>query len=224
MYKNFGEPLKVPNQRLDNGPLGPEVPSYSVIPAEMVVPADHMKDHKIKISDFSEAFLDNPPETLHTPMLLLPPEFFFHEKLGPPADVWTLACTLYEILGERPLFEAFIPNEDDTIAEMVSTLGMLPSRWWNQWRKRQDYFLEDGHWNPKFTGLMSPVRRPLIQRLWGMGRGQKPDQCEFCLEMADLEKLLLAMLKYEPTKRITAEEAAQSEYMIRWARPAIDFA
>lgn len=216
----FGEPSQIPTRRLDDGPLGPGVPSYSIFPADIVIPADQIKYSQIKISDFGEAFFPNSqPKTLHTPMLLLPPENFFQEKLGPPADVWTLACTLYEILGERPLFEAFIPNKDDTIAEMISTLGILPSRWWKQWEKRPKYFLEDGSWNPEFEGIMSPITRPLNERLWGMGRGRIPDQCEFSFdEMRSLEKLLEAMLRYEPSERITASEAMRSGYMTRWGQ------
>lgn len=212
----------MPNRRLDDGSLGPEVPSYSIFPVDMVVPADRIKDYKIKISDFGEAFLTNPPRTLHTPILLLPPETLFLEKLGPSSDIWTLACTLFEILGERGLFEAFIPNESDLIAEMVSTLGKLPTRWWNQWQKRPDYFLEDGSWNPSFQGLMSPVTRPLKERLWGMGRGQIPEHCEFSAEeMTSLESLLEKMLMYEPTDRLTADEAMLSDYMVRWGSPAL---
>lgn len=223
VYKKFGEPVQVLNRRLDNGTLGPEVPSHSIFPADMVVPADQVKDNEIKISDFGEAFLTNPPKSLHTPMLLLPPGTLFLEKLGPPADIWTLGCTLFEILGERALFEAFVPNEDDLIAEMVSTLGKLPSRWWDRWQKRPDYFLEDGSWNLKFKGCMSPVTRPLRERLWDMGRCQIPEQCDFSPEeFASLENLLVKMLMYEPCDRMTADEAMRSDYMLRWGLPAMN--
>lgn len=72
-------------------------------------------------------------------------------------------------------------------------------------------------------GLMSPVTRPLRERLWAMGRGQSPERCDFAAEeMSHLEKLLVEMLMYEPCDRLTAEEALRSEYMLRWGRPAID--
>ena len=226
VYTKYGEPIKVPNRRLDDAALGPEVPSYSIFPVDMVVPADQIKSHKIKISDFGEASLnDDPPKTLNTPMLLRPPEAFFKESLGPPADIWTLGCILYEILGERPLFEAFIPNVDDTLAEMVSTLGKLPSRWWGEhgWQKRPVYFMDDGSWNPNFNGIMSPVTRSLKDRLLGMGRDSTVKDGDFSSgEMASLERLLAAMLKYEPSQRITADEVMQSEYMKRWGRPATE--
>ena len=36
------------------------------------------------------------------------------------ADIRTLGCTLCDILGELPLFEGFMPDKDDIIAEMVN--------------------------------------------------------------------------------------------------------
>jgi serine/threonine protein kinase len=221
VYDKLGEPIKVPNRRIDGGSLGIEIPSYSVISADMVVPADQVQSSQIMIGDFGEAFLvDSPPKTLNAPMLLLPPESFFHERLGLSADIWTLGCTIYEILGERPLFEAFIPNRDDTLAEMVSTLGILPERWWKQWKNRLSYFSDDGSWSPAYTGIMSPVMRPLNQRLWDMGRGETAEACQFTTEeMSCLEQLLSRMLVYEPSARISAAEVMNSVYMTNWACP-----
>ena len=41
-------------------------------------------------------------------------------------DIWTLALTLYKIPGECQFFKTFVLNKDDTLAEIVSTLGKLP--------------------------------------------------------------------------------------------------
>ncbi|EON61121.1 hypothetical protein W97_00332 [Coniosporium apollinis CBS 100218] len=105
------------------------------------VSSEDVADPKITISDFGEAFFDNEEEhtTLRAPITLLPPEFFFHERLGPAVDVWTLGCTLCEILGERHLFEGFMPDQDDIIAKILSTLGDLPKRWWEQREHRNDF-------------------------------------------------------------------------------------
>ncbi|KAJ9658387.1 hypothetical protein H2201_007827 [Coniosporium apollinis] len=188
------------------------------------VSSEDVADPKVIISDFGEAFYNTEEEhtTLRTPITLLPPEFFFHERLGPAVDVWTLGCTLYEILGERPLFEGFMPDQDDIIAEMISTLGDLPKRWWEQWKHRDDFFLEDGSWKQDTQRIHSPYSRPLSERMRIMGRGENPKSCEFSSEeMASLEQLLRAMLIYEPSERITSSAAVASDWMERWARPEI---
>jgi serine/threonine-protein kinase SRPK3 len=40
LYEKVGKPYTVKTQRLDGKPLGPEVPSYLVLPAHMTIPAD----------------------------------------------------------------------------------------------------------------------------------------------------------------------------------------
>ena len=223
VYKNLGEPKREPNRRVDDGPLGPEVSSYSVFPVDMTIPAERIEKSRIRISDFGEAFSGEPPKTLRTPIFLLPPEVIFHEEPGPAADIWTLACIIYEILGETSLFQTLFASKDDILAEMISTLGPLPSRWWPLWQNRPKYFTEDGSWIPELQGRLPQITRPLKERLWNMGRGRTPEQCEFSVEeMASLGKLLAAMLVYEPSERITIDEVVESDYMTRWGRPALE--
>ncbi|PYI12965.1 hypothetical protein BO99DRAFT_438684 [Aspergillus violaceofuscus CBS 115571] len=66
------------------------------------------------------------PRRLFTPPALYsPPEDLFNEPILQPtaADIWTLGVNLYEVLGERPLFETFAWDRDDIVAEMVNPLG-----------------------------------------------------------------------------------------------------
>ena len=82
----------------------------------MFVSSEDIVDARVKVSDFGEAFCDKEDrQNLHTPILLLPPELFFHERLGPAINVWTLGCSLYEILGERHLFEGFMPDQTTSL-------------------------------------------------------------------------------------------------------------
>ncbi len=129
IYQGFGETPKTIIERTDGIPTGPKVPSYSVMPTQLVTPSDEISDPRIITSDFGEAWLSDTEtrEEIQTPVLFLPPETTFAKDLiGKSAEVWSLGCTLYEILGERPLFEGFMPDKDDIIAEMVSSLGLLP--------------------------------------------------------------------------------------------------
>ncbi|GAA88373.1 hypothetical protein AKAW_06487 [Aspergillus luchuensis IFO 4308] len=210
--------------RIDKAPIQSCAPAHAIIPMNLIiVPSDQVVNCRVKITDFgSSFFFGKEPLELHTPTALLPPEAFFQDPITPSADIWTLGCTLYDILGERPLFETWADDPDDVIGEMVSTLGKLPKKWWQRWEKRPEFFLENGSWNPNFKRIQTPEFRPLNQRLWQMGRGETPQICELQkTEMASFKRLLEGMLAYEPLERVSAREAMESDFMLKWARPAL---
>lgn len=227
LYKLYGKPFPVPIRRLDGKDPRPHAPPHAIYQMSLEMPADKITDPEILISDYGTSFVvsekSNP--SLHTPALYLPPEDFFNEPVTPAADVWTLGVNLYEVLGERPLFETFAWDRDDIIAEMVSTLGLLPPRWWGKWMNRGEFFNPDGSWIPskELRRITTPISRPLHQRMWDMGRGQTPADCEWDIEggeMRALEELLASMLAFKPTQRLTAEQVMASEYITKWALPA----
>lgn len=191
-------------------------------PAELVTPSDVICNPHVLISDFGEAWLQRAESRheLSTPVLLLPPEASFSKNsIGSSADVWTLGCSLYEILGERPLFEGFMPDKDDVIAEMVSCLGILPEYWWKSWLARADFFHWDGAWRTDMERCHDPKSRPLLLRIQQMGREDdaifSPD------ESVALEKMLRSMLEYNPSKRATIEDVINSDWFTRFGRPAL---
>jgi len=49
LNEKIGKPFTVNTQRLDGNPLGPEVLSYLVLPAQMTIPADQVTVDKIRI-------------------------------------------------------------------------------------------------------------------------------------------------------------------------------
>lgn len=81
-----------------------------------------------------------------TPLVIRPPEVRFepNEPLSFSTDIWTLACTIWSIIAQRPLFEGFLATEDDMTCEHVDTLGVLPLEWWRRWEARRLKFTEDG--------------------------------------------------------------------------------
>ena len=216
---------KAPVKRMDDAPVGPHAPPYAVYPMNTKVAADKLMDPLVQIFDYGTSFLaaTEPSPELHTPPLFLPPEDFFQEPITLAADIWTLGLSLYEVLGERALFESFSDDRDDIMADIISTLGQPPARWWNKWENRKEFFEQDGSWTSNIQRIYTPVFRPLHQRMWDMGRGETPETCEWDVkggELRALEDLLRAMLAYEPDERPSAQKLMESEYMVKWAMPA----
>ncbi|GKZ26364.1 hypothetical protein AbraCBS73388_002448, partial [Aspergillus brasiliensis] len=149
LYERFGEPYSKAVVCLDSKPLSDGVPARVFIPGWFGVHSDDivLGEEKIILSDFGESF--NPYKTVRssskTLPLLQPPEArFSDEPLSFASDIWTLACTIWEILGQRPLFEAFLATPDRVTAEQVETVGVLPPEWWRKWSARQEWFNKEG--------------------------------------------------------------------------------
>ncbi|KAK2591041.1 hypothetical protein QQS21_011273 [Conoideocrella luteorostrata] len=216
---------RAPIGRVDGAPVEPHAPPYAVYPMHVKMAADTLADPIITISDYGTSFpvATERSHELHTPPLFLPPEAFFHEPITLAADIWTLGVGLYEILGERPLFETFNGDRDDIFADIISTLGHPPARWWNNWVNRKEFFQPDGSWIHNLERVYTPVFRPLRQRIWDMGRGVTPEICNWDVQGGEtqaLEEVIRGMLAYEPSERLTAEQLMKSEYMLQWAIPA----
>ena len=222
LYTQFQPPQKAKVERSDDQPISSEAPQYSVIPARLAIASDKVRDPRICISDFGAAWsIDNVdgllpgrPEDLRIPIIYSPPQAYFaKDQLGFPADIWTLACSIYEIMGERTLFEGFMPDQDDIIAEMISCLGgPLPHTWWRARKTRNEFFNEDGSWRKDTPRIHDSVSRPLLLRIQQNGRVNN----EFSVsEIQALEDLLRAMLEYDTLKRATIKGVVESEWMAR---------
>jgi len=93
------------------------------------------------ISDFGEAWVDNDntqDELLIAYHFLCPEATFAKDHIGKPAHVWRLACTLFHILGDKPLFKRHdFFDRTATIAETVSVFGILPQQRWGHGRQEE---------------------------------------------------------------------------------------
>jgi serine/threonine protein kinase len=229
IHKRYGV-CKGPVRRVDGAAVAPHAPSYGVHPLHITTRANELVNPIVKITDYGTSFITTRKTSpkLYTPTLYLPPEAFFHEPVTLAADVWTLGVNLYEVLGERPLFETFGSDPDDVIREIINTLGRPPQRWWDNWAARGEVFGEDGSWKTPYLGcgrVYTPAFRRLHQRMWEMGRGETPETCQWDVEggeMRALEDMLRGMMAFEPKERLTAENLVRSEYMVKWALPAWD--
>ena len=152
--------------------------------------------------------------------MLRPPEANFHDQiLSFSADIWTLACTLYEVLGKRPLFEGLITDADDVLAENISTVGELPPEWYEAWKQRGDFFTPGGKWKQDTQRAHEPRSRPLAERVDCMGRSE--DGGFSTEERSDILDMLSKMLAFKPEGRITAEKLARVAWMQNWGLPAL---
>ena len=205
--------------RLDDQPLGPEVPPYTVESAYFRSPIEEGHRKRIKIIDFGEAsFLMEERKTLRTPMILQAPEAFFGESVGGPADIWAFACTVFDIFGKRSLFETFMPDKDSVLLEMVSALGMPPKRWWEKWENRSRYFLSDGAPNTNSVAKYHENAKPLallVQQMRLNHEGQLEEGVEqlSAENLATLQELLASTLRYEPSERATVEEIVKLDWV-----------
>ncbi|KAJ5109338.1 kinase domain-containing protein [Penicillium angulare] len=227
LYERFGNPRKVTIRRVDGSPSQPHAPLHAIPPMGLYTPANELYDPEIIISDYGTSFLvaQTPSPTLYTPPLYSPPEDLFNEPISHPtaADIWTLGVNLYDVLGERPLFETLSWDRDEIFGEIIDTLGKPPLRWWNSWLDRPQFSKEDGSRIDGFDSINPPAFRRLPRRLWDMGRGETEQTCEWDVaggELRALEDLLRAMMAFEPTERPTVDQILKSEYVVKWAMPA----
>jgi serine/threonine protein kinase len=225
IYERFGKPFEIPIRRMDGKPTTPHAPLRVTHPLVWNMPSNELHSPEVIITDYGTSFIasQTASPTLHTPALYAPPEDFFKEPITLAADIWTLGVVLYEVLGERPLFETFAWDPDDILGEMVNVLGQPPERWWKAWANRHEFFNPDGSWISDFRRINTPEFRRLRQRMWDMGRGETIKSCEWDVkggELNTLEDMLRAMMSFEPGERPSAEQLLALEYMAKWALPA----
>lgn len=184
------------------------------------LPSHELTDCQVKISDFGSAFMvghepkNNDSTTVTTSVAS--PEFVFGEKLTLPIDIWSLGCTLYQIVSSQPLFYCFLGGEDEHIEKMVELLGPLP---WERWAGREKYFTKDGNRIVSSDFEIEDLEYR-ISHLRDLDEASETFQITKA-ETASLKALLSVMLVYRPSGRISLDGVLISDYMKNWAEPAL---
>ena len=118
---------------------------------------------------------------------------------------------------QRPLFEPYLTEDDESTAEYVDALGILPPRWWHLWQARREWFHDNGipldHRADAYT---------LEDRVEYSTQEPRREEGMVIFEQDEKDALfamLRSMLSYKPEDRITATEVLGSEWMTKWAMP-----
>lgn len=226
LFETFGSPVLEPVRMIGNEkeePLPVGVPSHIVIPAWFGARSEDVKPQEtsLMLADFGEAFTPSTEQRSHsnTPLTVRPPEARFapERPLGFAADTWTLACSIWTILGQRPLVDAFSFTDDYVTREQVDALERLPEDWWARWDTRSQYFDSQG------TLLDHTCKGRDLEVRFEYSIQLPRRECGLEL-IGDEEKIALlgmlrAMLAFAPEERPTAASLVDCEWMVKWALP-----
>jgi hypothetical protein len=141
------------------------VPTHGVVPI-WLGEASHtvsLGDSCILLTDFSESFqlAVDIRQFSHTPFMLRSPEILLEPttQVSFPAEIWSLACAVFSLMGQEHLFGSWFPSKDRILAEHVDALGYLPQKWWESWTDRTQYSI------PVINFIELMVRRVVCWRI-----------------------------------------------------------
>ena len=195
--------------------LGKKCPEYTPSEAQLL------------LTDFGESFspLAENRYNLNCARAIRPPEVRFGPAKQPISfshDIWSFACTIWEIFTDNRLFEPFFASVDDITAAQVIVLGKMPRELWEKWEAKHEYFSETGEYinpNRKLSSVSWEDRfEKHIQSTWRehgvAGFGEE--------ENAAFLDMMRSMLSFRPEEWATIQGVLNSEWMKKWALPSFE--
>ncbi|KAL5366048.1 kinase-like domain-containing protein [Aspergillus floccosus] len=182
LYQKYGGPQSEAIQRFDGKKLPPCIPSHGILPIWLGKASESLglPESKALLSDFGEACSPIKED---------------RQPLSFPSDIWSIVCTIWAIIAQRPLFEGFLASEDDMTCEHVDVLGILPPEWWTKWDARGNKFSDNG----------TPINRDSYRSL--------KDRFEDSRDA--LFSMLKLMLSFGPENRPSAKDMLASEWITK---------
>ncbi|KAI1264993.1 kinase-like protein [Xylariaceae sp. FL1019] len=128
MMQLMGKPETIEVKKRSGKPPGRHAPKYLVHAPYMWW--ERIMTGEIALVDFGSAFfIDDPPEEVKAfTKVYAAPEVFFGKcgPPGPPADIWSLGCTLLSVTSDNSLFTSLEGPLYDTPQDLEVFLGPLP--------------------------------------------------------------------------------------------------
>ncbi|WQF77233.1 Putative protein kinase [Colletotrichum destructivum] len=209
----------------DGKPLAPGVPSHVFSPVRLGEASEKLSlsEAKVLVADFGVAFCPGQESRFesYTPLEIRPPEARF-EPLKPlsfASDIWSLACTIWVILGQRPFLDTFLISQNDATGDQVDALGPLPPEWWEKWETRSRKFAGNG--KPKEGRLAWSWDQRFEDSIQEPGHDEGMETLDE-RERDALFDMVRWMLAFRPEDRPSARQVLETAWMKNWAIPARD--
>jgi serine/threonine protein kinase len=154
----------------------------------------------VKVIDFgSSCFGDRKIYTYIQSRYYRAPEVILGVSYSSFIDIWSFACILVELFTGKPLFPG--ENETQQLLYIMEYLGLPPGELLTRATRRKVFF--DGDNRPKvITDTKGRLKKPASKTFGELLRGTEG----FC-------QLVQDCLVWEPTARITAEQALMNDWL-----------
>jgi serine/threonine protein kinase len=134
------------------------------------------------------------------------PETIINAGYDTSADIWSLACMVFELVTGDYLFDPKAsdeyPRDEDHLALFMELLGPMPKQLISQGRKSPTYFNRRGE-----------LRHIKRLRYWSLEEVLQQKYQMHPVEACNLASFLLPMLRLSPPERSTAEQLLQHPWL-----------
>ncbi|TYZ66666.1 hypothetical protein PybrP1_007484 [[Pythium] brassicae (nom. inval.)] len=135
------------------------------------------------------------------------PEVILGKKYDTSADMWSMACFVFELLTGDLLFDPKsgrnFNRDEDHLAQMIELLGRMPKAFTSSGRGAKEFFTRKGE-----------LKRIRSLKYWTLDQ-VLVEKYRFSRRAArSLASFLEPMLQYDPARRVTADEALQHPWLL----------